>query len=179
MRLRRLTADEYSHTIEDLLGDTSNPGRRFAGDAVGPSGFATAGLIAGLEFRQHMEAAEQVAAGAALRLEKLLPCDPAAGGEDRCASQFIETFGRRAYRRKLAAGEVTALSVSPAAMDTASRRWLSRIVPPGLAVRYSRSSNSAFTAAWTAGVFGVSLIVMFRGFATGKSTVAAQATGRT
>jgi hypothetical protein len=108
MPLRRLTRDEYNYTVEDLLGDTRRPALSFPEDNRGASGFATAGAVGALELRRLMETGEDVAANAVENLGKLLPCDPGAG-EDRCAAQFIESFGRRAFRRRLGAADTMPL----------------------------------------------------------------------
>src|SRR6185369_16161296 len=55
-----------------------------------------------------MDAAE-AAAKAAAGMPAILPCNPASAGEAACARQFIESFGKRAFRRPLDPGEVTGL----------------------------------------------------------------------
>ncbi len=53
-----------------------------------------------------MNAAEGIADRAVSeRLESVLPCDPAAIGEDACALELIESLGTRAYRRPLTDGQ--------------------------------------------------------------------------
>jgi hypothetical protein len=109
--LRRLTRDEYTSTVRDLLGDAQRMAtvpfpKDEAGDdvvadprtlIVSPSWAASA-----------MEAAESVAKIAMTNLTTLLPCNPG-GGEQSCARQFATTFGKRAFRRPLAPTEVDAL----------------------------------------------------------------------
>jgi hypothetical protein len=58
---------------------------------------------------QYRTSAETLAAQAARNLPALLPCDPAKMGDEACADAFIESFGRRAFRRKLEGEERTAL----------------------------------------------------------------------
>ena len=41
-------------------------------------------------------------ATAVTKMKTLLPCDPAATGDDACAQQFIAAFGKKAFRRPLA-----------------------------------------------------------------------------
>jgi hypothetical protein len=95
--------------VRDLLGETTRPGEQFPdeGDVLGNNAIIppVTLLMAG----KYMEAAEQVAANAVKRLPALLPCSPAAAGEDPCAEAFIDRFGRRAYRRPLAPEERAAL----------------------------------------------------------------------
>lgn len=101
MPLRRLTRVEYDNTVRDLLGDDIGLGQKFSGELVGSSGFSTPGLVSTVDATALMEAAEQLSLRAATRLDALLPCDPAALGDDDCASEFITGFGRRAFRRPL------------------------------------------------------------------------------
>ena len=59
-----------------------------------------------------LEAADQLAAAAATRLPGLLPCPTVptdSAGQAACAQQFIQKFGRRAFRRPLSADEVADL----------------------------------------------------------------------
>lgn len=105
---RRLTRDEYDNTLRDLLGDTTRPGRAFPPDET-LGGFASGAAISLVQTEQYMTAAETLAENAVTDLPALLPCDPAAEGEDACARQFIEDFGKRAWRRPLDADEVEGL----------------------------------------------------------------------
>jgi hypothetical protein len=105
----RLTRLEYDNTLRDLLGDTSAPGKGFAGDQESAkSGFFGGGAIANADANHLLEATEAVAANAVKRLTELLPCKalPAAQGEqDQCAKDFIAQFGKRAFRRPLTGDE--------------------------------------------------------------------------
>jgi hypothetical protein len=107
--IRRLTRFEYNNTVRDLLGDTTNPA-----DVLPPeeevAGFnnqAAALTSSDLLIEQYMKVAEDVSARAVANVGTLLPCDPALDGEDACALSFIETFGKRAFRRPLSSTEVT------------------------------------------------------------------------
>jgi hypothetical protein len=110
--LRRLTRVEYDNTVRDLLGDATAPARRFPPDELS-GGFANNAAVltvSPLLAERYQEAAEALAAAAVRDLGKLVPCDPTKGGaagEEACARSFVESFGRRAYRRPLAAAEVT------------------------------------------------------------------------
>ncbi len=99
--IRRLTRLEYNQTIRDLIGDTRRLGDLFSADALGPSGFSTGGTVSAVEAVDYLEAGERIAEAAMDRLDLLLPCKPQAVGEAACARAFIETFGKRAYRRPL------------------------------------------------------------------------------
>jgi hypothetical protein len=103
--LRRLTNEEYNNTVRDLLGDTGRPADAFAPDeAVGGFENNTVSPVTQALVERYMDAAESLAARAAVRLDKLAPC-AAKELPEACAREFIEAFGRRAYRRPLDEGE--------------------------------------------------------------------------
>jgi hypothetical protein len=101
--LRRLTRAEYDNTVRDLLGLDVWPSEKFPADEVagGFSNNAAVLAVSPLLAEKYLEAAESLAAEAIKRLPSLLPCDPTAAGEEPCARQFAQRFGRRAYRRPL------------------------------------------------------------------------------
>lgn len=106
--LARLTHAEYDHTIADLLGIDSHPASALPPDGV--SGlFAHNGEMAPSSYavEVYQDLAESLAAQA--DLATLVPCDPSATGERECAQQFIEEFGRRAFRRDLDAAQIERL----------------------------------------------------------------------
>lgn len=101
--LRRLTQFEYDSTVQDLLLTSLTPADSFPPDEV-VDGFTNNAVllsISALHAEKYMESAEELAAEALTRLSTLLPCDPAAAGEQACAEAFATTFGRRAFRRPL------------------------------------------------------------------------------
>lgn len=108
--LRRLTRAEYENTVRDLFG---MPDLSIA-DAFPPDpvagGFANNAAVltvSSLQAEKYLDVAEAVATKAALNLPALVGCAPA--GEESCARQFIEKFGRRAYRRPLAPADTDRL----------------------------------------------------------------------
>jgi hypothetical protein len=109
--LRRLTRLEYNNTVRDLLGDSSAPADRFPPDEVsnGFSNNAAVLSVSPLLAEKYQESAEALAATAVKNLAALVACDPARMGADACARQFVQEFGRRAYRRPLSAGEIDRL----------------------------------------------------------------------
>ena len=109
--IRRMTRTEYNNTIRDLLNDDSKPADAFVveEEALGFNNQATALGVTQLLAEQYMQASETIAATAALDLDALLPCDPAVAGQDACATEFIESFGKRAWRRPLQPAEVSRL----------------------------------------------------------------------
>ena len=107
--LRRLTGIQYRNTVRDLLGltetvpITSLPsdeaiGDKFTSNIVRP--------LQGGDLDKYAEAAELLARKAVTNLSALVSCAPT---DATCAGKFIESFGRRAYRRPLEAVEVERL----------------------------------------------------------------------
>lgn len=108
--IRRLTRFEYNNTVRDLLGDTTEPAEAFPPEEeiAGFNNQAGALTVSSLLAEQYMKAAEGVSERAVLDMGALLPdCSPDVDGVDECAMHFIETFGKRAFRRPLGADEVT------------------------------------------------------------------------
>lgn len=106
-----MTRFEYDNTIRDLLGDDSQPAANFVPEeeALGFDNQAAALGVTQILAEQYMVASEKIAVKAVQKMDSLLPCQPTAGEERNCAKSFIETFGRRAYRRPLESDEVTRL----------------------------------------------------------------------
>lgn len=111
MPLQRLTNEEYDNTVRDLLGDSSRPADQFATDRQASFEFRRGGDVALQDATLFRGAAETLAGAAVPRLAGMLPCNPAMGGEEACAQKFIETFGRRAFRRPLTSDESKRLMV--------------------------------------------------------------------
>jgi len=114
--LRRLTSREYVNTMRDLLTDTTSVA---ADDVPGEADdisnnafpFRQPTPIGTTDASNLQAAAELLAKNVATRLSTVLPCTPAnAAAEAGCASQFITSFGLKAYRRPLATAEVTSLT---------------------------------------------------------------------
>lgn len=106
-RFARLTHRQYDNSVRDLLGDDTRPSSEFLGDpAVG--GFTNnADQLAVTDrlARDYRRAAETLAADFVAepsRLSTTVGCTES----DACVREFIESFGRRAFRRPLAAEEV-------------------------------------------------------------------------
>ena len=110
--IRRMTRFEYNNTVRDLLGDTSEPASAFVveEEALGFNNQASALGVTQLLAEQYMEAAEVVSQSATANLGELLDgCDPASAGDEVCGQEFVESFGRRAFRRPLASDEIDRL----------------------------------------------------------------------
>jgi len=110
--LRRLSNAEYQNTVADLLGDSSLADKVSAlfSQETESLGFRNNALflqVTSVQAQRYMDAAEQLAKAAAAD-SSLLPCSPVSGAERDCATEFIQDFGLKAYRRPLTAAEVTA-----------------------------------------------------------------------
>ena len=100
---RRMTRFEYDNTVRDLLGETVSASASFPADEV--SGIfnnqADTLVVSQLLAEGYMNASEAVAANAVKQLDTLVGCDPKQSSEQACGAQFIESFGKRAFRRPL------------------------------------------------------------------------------
>ena len=106
--IRRLTRFEYNNTVRDLLGDTTQPANVLPPEeeVAGFSNQAAALTTSDLLIEQYMKVAEDVGARAVQNVDALIPdCSPELDGADSCATQFIDDFGMRAFRRPLTLSE--------------------------------------------------------------------------
>lgn len=108
--LRRLTHSQYNNTVRDLLKDTSNPASHFPPEDY-VNGFKNqyrALSVSPILAEAYSRAAERLAANAFRRGDSrgLIPCQPASKDDVACRTKFIQTFGRRAFRRPLDSEEV-------------------------------------------------------------------------
>src|SRR5579859_3882230 len=108
--LRRLTRVQYDNSIRDLLGVTGDFAQGFDPDEV-PAGFASnlTATVSASQLGQYQQAAESAAAQAVAGagLARLAPCAPPNGAAAACATPFLNTFGKRAFRRPLTADETS------------------------------------------------------------------------
>ncbi|HVY25351.1 MAG TPA: DUF1588 domain-containing protein [Polyangiaceae bacterium] len=133
--MRRLTATQYRATLFDLFGadvtapqeldpDDSNARFVITGSyrvTTGPKGVAKYEQAA-------LDVAKQVFASPALK-QKTLGCDPAQVAA--CAATFVQSFGRRAWRRPLTNAETqryTKLATDAAAAGAAPDESLSAVL---------------------------------------------------
>ncbi len=110
--LRFMTNDQYRNSVRDLLVplDVGDPVAGFSEDAEVGGFRSNAGVtVSDLQFESYMGSAGRLAEKAAASLDMILGCDRAAMGDDVCMRQFIQDFGRRAYRRPLATEETQRL----------------------------------------------------------------------
>lgn len=119
--VRRLTGPQYVNSVRVLLGDAA--GSAAAGlvanadppfdapldafDAIGAANLAFSPAAV-----EQMEGFARTIAGAvkneAGKLQSLAPCAPTGPADAACHRQFVERFGRLAFRRPLTAEEATA-----------------------------------------------------------------------
>lgn len=110
--LRRLTVPQYQNSLVELFGDTIERPTELEVDTV-LHGFASIGAAqVALSPR-----ATELLEGAALKVAQqaltdparrmgLVGCAPAGGPGDTCVRAFLRRFGRKAWRRPLADGEL-------------------------------------------------------------------------
>src|SRR5687767_10272129 len=103
--LRRLTHSQYNNTVRDLLGELGEPATQFPPEDY-VNGFKNqyqAQSLSPMLFEAYSAAAERLARNAFRRgdVSQLIPCKPYA----TCRSEFVRSFGLKAFRRPLDAGE--------------------------------------------------------------------------
>jgi hypothetical protein len=108
--LRRLTNDQYNNTVRDLLKDSLGPANAFPPEDF-VNGFKNQYQVLSVSpllAEAYARAAEKLAADSFRRgdFHGLVPCKPASANDAACRARFIQTFGRRAFRRPLEPEEV-------------------------------------------------------------------------
>jgi len=103
--LRRLTNQQYNNTIRDLLKDPTDPASQFPPEDY-VNGFKNqyqSQSLSPIQIEAFSVAAERLAANAFRRSDSrhLIPCTPTSPDDAGCRLNFIESFGRRAFRRPL------------------------------------------------------------------------------
>lgn len=110
--MRRVTPAQYRTIVADLFDGRVQAGpsfpaqTRFESDQA--TGFSTdpgRNVVSEGSAEQIMNAAEETAEALIPSLAALLPCSAQASPAEPCASSFIQTYGRRAFRRPLTAQE--------------------------------------------------------------------------
>jgi len=103
--LRRLTNAQYNNTVRDLLGELGAPASQFPPEDFvnGYKNQFQAQSLSPMLFEAYSTAAEKVARNVFRRgdAESLIPCKPSVA----CRAEFVRTFGLKALRRPLDAGE--------------------------------------------------------------------------
>src|SRR4051812_9156634 len=108
--LRRLTHSQYNNTVRDLLKDTSDPASQLPPEDY-VNGFKNqydALSVSPILADAYSRSAEKLPANAFRRADSrgLIPCKPASDADAACRTKFIQTFGRRAFRRPLDQEEI-------------------------------------------------------------------------
>jgi Protein of unknown function (DUF1592)/Protein of unknown function (DUF1588)/Protein of unknown function (DUF1587)/Protein of unknown function (DUF1595)/Protein of unknown function (DUF1585) len=108
--LRRLTNSQYNNTVRDLLHNSLSPANAFPPEDF-VNGFKNqyeALPVSPILTEAYGLTAEKLAADAFLRgdFHGLIPCRPASDKDAVCRERFIQSFGRRAFRRPLEPEEV-------------------------------------------------------------------------
>jgi hypothetical protein len=102
--LARLTRREYVRTLKDLLG-VDFPLANLQPDGIVGLFFANVSTaVSETQVDEYRLAAEQLAEAATVDPAALAGCAPETG--EACARSFIESFGRRAFRRPLTSEEL-------------------------------------------------------------------------
>jgi hypothetical protein len=104
--LRRLSHSQYNRTVRDLLGDRGLPANQFPPEDF-VNGFKNQFVAQALSplLEDAYSAAAEKLADAAFRngnTHGLIPCKPS----DACRSEFIGSFGAKAFRRPLTGAEI-------------------------------------------------------------------------
>lgn len=114
-RMHLLTTEQYRNSLTDLLGVAADD-LALVGDVL-EHGFSTVGATTMSPSERGALAFDDAArslAGRALAddagRKRLVPCTPTGASDGACAGKFIESFGRRAFRRPLTTEEVERLA---------------------------------------------------------------------
>jgi hypothetical protein len=103
--VRRLTHSQYNKTVRDLLGDHSQPARRFPPEDY-VDGFKNMREHQGMPpllVEAYTTAAEKLAFNSFRvgDINGLIPCNPSSAKDRECRDRVIRQFGLRAFRRPL------------------------------------------------------------------------------
>lgn len=108
--LRLLTRREYNNTVRDVLGDSTSPANALPREPVALGFENNADVLQATTdgVARYLDVAETVAAAAVRdRKSRLISCTTQ---NLACGQAFIDTFGRRLFRRAVEADEKAALS---------------------------------------------------------------------
>jgi hypothetical protein len=113
-RVARLTHEQYQNSIAELFGISDGPADVFAPDALNGFAFDTSvdyvvDARLGPQYRAAAEAVAERAVADDVVYRRLVGCDVA---QAACVTEFIEGFGRRAFRRPLSAAESARFATS-------------------------------------------------------------------
>ena len=103
--LRRLTHQQYANTVRDLLREPTDVSAQFPPEDF-VNGFRNqyqSQTLSPILIEAYGQQAERLAQNAFIRGDsrKLIPCDYRGASARACRTEFIQTLGRRAFRRPL------------------------------------------------------------------------------
>ncbi len=103
--LLRLTREQYDNSIRDLLGIDGHPSLALAADEKLAAFYSNSiSPVSRLSVEQYRDVAEDLAVTAVKQVDTLAGCT-GADQNAACADKFIQSFGRRAFRRPVSAEE--------------------------------------------------------------------------
>ena len=112
-KTRRLTREEYSNSLRDLLGIESRPGEKFPADGAGGEGFANNAdtlTLSPLLIEKHLAGAQaaiaEVWSKAPLRQKLLAPCTSDKLPPEEGATLILRPFLPKAWRRPVSETEL-------------------------------------------------------------------------
>ena len=111
-RLWRMSAEQWGGAVKDLLGLAAAPVLRNRGGQAQYAFFgdATLDVDENFQFALYQAAQGEVLPEIPPRITQLAPCsDTTPAGQTLCAQTFVETFGKKAFRRPLTEDEVAGL----------------------------------------------------------------------
>lgn len=100
--MRRLTQLEYNNSVRDLFGITSDPASAFVDDSPAGGYDANDIAVSDLQTRLYVDVAETLASDIVAGPMALVECSL---DEAACVQTFVQTWGRRLFRRDLAPAE--------------------------------------------------------------------------
>ena len=108
--LRRLTHQQYANTVRDLLKESTDAASQFPPEDF-VNGFKNqyeSQSLSPTQIEAYSLNAERLAQNAFRRGDsrQLIPCNYSGPNQSQCRIQFIQTFGRRAFRRPLLPKEI-------------------------------------------------------------------------
>jgi len=129
-RLRRLTALEYRNAVTDLLGTGTQVTVELEKDTAynNLKSVAASTIALSASITEQFETSALALASSlvkdTVRRAKVVGCTPTGATDEACLRTFVTSFGRRAFRRPLAAEEVTLYTgVGKNAMTVLSDFW--------------------------------------------------------
>jgi hypothetical protein len=115
LQMRRLTGTEYDNIVAHLLGDSTQPALLWTPDPTTLAGYAAPTSVADLNVQLYYQTAQTLVTTAlqsanASGNQLVVPTPGAsAASQTAAATSFINSFGRVAYRRPVAAAELSDL----------------------------------------------------------------------